>query len=166
LARDYFRQSAKENAKAQREFLFAALRFPLRVLRELFLYLSPIAALIAAMIASVTRRLKSSSSFAGERSKSTGDSSIRLMIVPSENPASTNESRLRCQRRSLLELRRSTLTASVGGLMMRTVADPLRFPVVLISTKPPRDRLDDCELEPDPKILSPLWPANHRRSAS
>ena len=58
-----------------------------RLLRRL--YFSPMAAFMAVMMASETLRFWSSVILAGERSKSTGDSSILLIMVPSENPAST-----------------------------------------------------------------------------
>src|SRR5215212_3325249 len=92
-------------------------------------YLSPIAAVMAAMIGSVTRRLWSSSIFPGERSKLTGESSIRLIMVPSEKPASTKRmmpSLFNVGVFSSLGVALSPL--STGGLIIRTVADPVTLP--------------------------------------
>ena len=83
---------------------------------------SPIASVIAAITVSVTRCLRNSASFAGERSNSAGESSMRLMIVPSEKPASTSlmiESLLSVGVFPASLLRRRLLLAVAGCALLR-----------------------------------------------
>src|SRR5687768_7643045 len=120
---------------------------------------SHVAAFMAASSLSLTRRLRSSAIFAGERSNWTGDCSIRLTIVPSENPASISSTM-----ESLVSVATfSSFTgapASLGGRIIRTVA----LPVVNVSPDdevfPPRllvpPRLPP--LEPKMSVLLPESP--------
>src|SRR5438477_9689440 len=91
----------------------------------LLLLSTPIAVFIAATIFSVTRCFFSSLSLSGAKSKSTGDCSIRRMIVPSENPASTNSITPLLFKEGVFSSFVGAPPASVGGRMMRTVALPV-----------------------------------------
>src|SRR5215475_4720034 len=81
---------------------------------------------------------------------------MRLIIVPSENPASTKRITLSFVNVGVFSNLAVVFSPlSVGGLMMRTVADPLRLFSFSFPPRPPRDRLEDREFDPDPKILVP-----------
>src|SRR5215208_6145942 len=86
---------------------------------------SPIAAFIAVKIFSLTRRLRNSSIFAVERSNSTGDCSIRRIIVPSEKPASTSSQIESFVKLFVFSSFVGAPPASVGGRRIRTVAEPV-----------------------------------------
>src|ERR1041385_7223831 len=86
---------------------------------------------------------------------------MRLIIVPSENPASTKRITPSLVNVGVFSSFRVAFSPpSTGGLMMRTVAEPVTFPSFSFPPSPPRDRLDDRELDPDPKILVLPCPAS------
>jgi hypothetical protein len=74
------------------------------------------------------------------------------MMVPSEKPASIMA--ITPSLSSVLTFSSfiGTLPASAGGLMILTVAEPVKFPSFSLPPRTPRERLDDLELLPDPKM--------------
>src|SRR5215813_9615873 len=110
---------------------------------------------MAAITGSVTRRLRRSTSLLGDRSKSTGDCSMRLIMVPSEKPASTSWITESFVSVGVFSSFTGADPSSTGGRMMRTVAEPVVCDSPVLAPFMPRPFIRLLDDPPEPNIETP-----------